>query len=179
MVSAAGEVTGFFRVGAVGSSGYNFAWSLALLGAGHLVGLSVGIAMLVGLVISWGIAVPILTSLHPAAAGVTLAAHTITIWRTQVRFIGAGAIAVAAIEQMFFFVPGSLGTLEMSRFKTLSLLGVDDGHSVAFALIMRLHNLFWNGLGLLVYVLCTRTALVSKPIQPVASPPPALPPTVS
>ena len=35
------------------SSGYNIAWSLALLGAGHLVGLSVGMAMLTGLIIAW------------------------------------------------------------------------------------------------------------------------------
>ena len=35
--------------------------------------------------------------MQPAAAGVTLAAHTMTIWRTQVRFIGAGTIGVAAI----------------------------------------------------------------------------------
>src|SRR5262249_34170001 len=94
---AAGELTGFFRLGATASSGYNFAWSLALLGAGRLVGLSVGMAMLVGLIISWVISVPILTSLQPAAAGVEMAAHTLTIWRTQVRFIGAGTIAVAAI----------------------------------------------------------------------------------
>ena len=74
---AAAEVTGFFRLGATASSGYNFAWSLALFGAGHLVGLSVGMAMLVGLVIAWVVAVPILTSMQPAAAGVALAAHTI------------------------------------------------------------------------------------------------------
>ena len=94
---AAADVTGFFRLGAMASTGYNMAWSLALVGAGHLVGLSVGMAMLTGLVIAWAIAVPILTSMQPAAEGVALAAHTITIWRTQVRFIGAGAIAVAAI----------------------------------------------------------------------------------
>jgi putative OPT family oligopeptide transporter len=93
----AGEVTGFFRLGANASSGYNIAWSLALFGVGQLVGLSVGMAMLLGLVIAWGVAVPWLTSITPAAAGVALAAHTTTIWRTQVRFIGAGAIAVAAI----------------------------------------------------------------------------------
>ena len=58
------------------SSGYNIAWSLALLGAGHLVGLSVGMAMLTGLVIAWVVAVPILTSMQPAADGVALAAHT-------------------------------------------------------------------------------------------------------
>ena len=94
---AAGELTGFFRLGINASTGYNIAWSLALLGAGHLVGLSVGMAMLVGQVISWLIAVPILTSMQPAAEGVDLATHTMAIWRTQVRFIGAGTIGVAAI----------------------------------------------------------------------------------
>src|SRR5438067_2459444 len=93
---AAGELNGFMRVGA-GSTGWNFGWSLALLGAGHLVGLSVGMAMLVGQIISWVIAVPILTAMQPATVGQTLDAHTIAIWRTQVRFIGAGVIAVAAI----------------------------------------------------------------------------------
>ncbi len=96
----AGGLTGFFRIGAIASTGYDFAWSLALLGAGHLVGLSVGMAMLTGLIISWAIAVPILTSMQPAAAGVSLAAHTLSIWSTQVRFIGAGAIGVAAIYSL-------------------------------------------------------------------------------
>ena len=36
---AAGAVSGFFRVGATAGSGYDIAFSLALLGAGHLVGL--------------------------------------------------------------------------------------------------------------------------------------------
>src|SRR5215475_12607848 len=94
---AAAEFNGFIRLGGNASTGYDIAFSLALVGAGHLVGLSVGMAMLTGLIIAWGIAVPTLTSMQPAAAGVTLAAHTLTIWRTQVRFIGAGAIAVAAI----------------------------------------------------------------------------------
>ncbi|HEV8240432.1 MAG TPA: oligopeptide transporter, OPT family [Thermoanaerobaculia bacterium] len=94
---AAGEVAQFFRLGGNAGSGYNIAYSLALLGAGHLVGLSVGMAMLVGLLISWAAAVPILTSLQPTPAGVEFATHTLGIWRTQVRFIGAGCIAIAAI----------------------------------------------------------------------------------
>ena len=116
---AAAEVTGFFRLGTMASSGYNIAFSLALLGAGHLVGLSVGMAMLVGLVIAWAIAVPVLTLMQPAAAGVALAAHTTTIWRTEVRFIGAGAIAVAAIYTLATLakpvVGGLISTLAASR----------------------------------------------------------------
>ena len=116
---AAAEVTGFFRLGATASTGYNVAWSLALLGAGHLVGLSVGMAMLTGLLIAWVIAVPILTSMQPAAAGVALAAHTSTIWRTEVRFIGAGAIGVASIYTLARLakpvVGGLVSTLAASR----------------------------------------------------------------
>ncbi|HVX41371.1 MAG TPA: oligopeptide transporter, OPT family, partial [Gemmatimonadaceae bacterium] len=94
---AAGELAGYFPIGVSAASGYDFAWSLALVGAGHLVGLSVGMAMLTGLIISWAIAVPILTSMAPLPAGMTLAAHTGQIWSTQVRFIGAGAIGISAI----------------------------------------------------------------------------------
>src|SRR6478672_7122417 len=116
---AAAEVTGFFRIGTMASSGYNIAFSLALLGAGHLVGLSVGMAMRTGLIISWAVAVPILTSMTPAAAGVTLAAHTTTIWRTEVRFIGAGAIGIAAIYTLAGLakpvVGGLVATLAASK----------------------------------------------------------------
>ncbi len=121
---AAGEVTGFFRIGTMASSGYNIAWSLALLGAGHLVGLSVGMAMLTGLIIAWGIGVPILTSMQPAADGVTLADHTLSIWRTQVRFIGAGAIGIAAIYTLARLakpvVGGLVSTLAASRSASVS-----------------------------------------------------------
>ena len=116
---AAAELTGFIRLGGTSSTGYNIAWSLALLGAGHLVGLSVGMAMLVGQIISWVIAVPILTSMQPPADGVTLAAHTTTIWRTQVRFLGAGTIAVAAIYTLARLarpvVGGLVSTLAASK----------------------------------------------------------------
>ena len=115
----AGGLGGVISLGGGASTGYDIAWSLALLGAGHLVGLSVGLAMLVGQIISWVIAVPILTHMQPAAAGVSLADHTIGIWRTQVRFLGAGTIAVAAIYTLIRLakpvVGGLVSTLVASR----------------------------------------------------------------
>ncbi|MEO7273984.1 MAG: oligopeptide transporter, OPT family [Vicinamibacterales bacterium] len=108
---AAGEVNGFFRIGSFGSSGYNVAWSLALFGAGHLVGLSVGLAMFAGLIIAWAVAVPILTHLQPIPDGVTMAAHTLTVWRTQVRFIGAGAIGVSALWTLAMLAKPVVGGL--------------------------------------------------------------------
>src|ERR1044072_2334339 len=74
---AAATITKQFPIAGTASSGYDIAFSLALVGAGHLVGLSVGMAMLTGLIIAWAIAVPILTSMQPAAAGISLDAHTV------------------------------------------------------------------------------------------------------
>ena len=93
----AAELTFYFRTGAAGATGIGAAGSLALIGAGHLMGITVGIAMLVGLVIAWGMLVPLLTSLAPAAAGVGAEAHALAIWSKEVRMIGAGVIGVAAI----------------------------------------------------------------------------------
>lgn len=115
----AAELNGVFRVGVNAASGYSVAWSLALFGAGHLVGLAVGMAMLVGLLIAWVVAVPWLTSLQPAADAASLTSNTMTIWSRQVRFIGAGAIGVSAIFTLATLakpvVAGLVGTLRASQ----------------------------------------------------------------
>ncbi len=117
-VAAAGYTT-LFRVGASAGSGFDMGYSLALLGAGYLVGLSVGAAMLLGLLISWLGAVPILTSLHAPAAGVDFATYIDTVWRKDVRFIGAGAIAVASVWTLLKLagpvVSGVISTMSASR----------------------------------------------------------------
>jgi putative OPT family oligopeptide transporter len=87
-------LAGYFRIGAA-ASGFGVSMSLALVGAGYLIGISVGLAILTGLVIAWGILTPLLTALHPApGAPIDVA---LDVWRHQVRFIGAGTIAIAAI----------------------------------------------------------------------------------
>jgi putative OPT family oligopeptide transporter len=92
----AGNVAQYFRFGDRGAaSGYDFALSFALLAVGHLVGLWVGLAMLLGAIIAWGWAVPHYTAL---AAGAGMAADIAqAAWNEKVRFIGAGTIGVAAI----------------------------------------------------------------------------------
>jgi putative OPT family oligopeptide transporter len=91
---ALGEVGKYVKIGPA-ATGIAGTLSLALVGAGHLVGLSVGLAMFAGLVIGWGIATPILTALSPGIG--TAEELATTIWATQVRFLGAGVIGVAAI----------------------------------------------------------------------------------
>jgi putative OPT family oligopeptide transporter len=90
----ASEYDAYFRVGA-SATGLGFNASLALIGAGHLIGLTVGMAIFAGLFIAWGIAMPILTAIHPMPGAVGDVA--IATWSQYVRFIGAGAIGVSAI----------------------------------------------------------------------------------
>lgn len=76
-------------------TGMGFNMSLALIGAGHLIGLTVGLAILTGLILAWGVAIPILTAMHPTSGAIGDVA--ITIWSHYVRYIGAGAIGISAI----------------------------------------------------------------------------------
>ena len=83
-----------FRVGA-GATGIAGSLSFVLLGVGHLVGISVGAAMGLGLVMGWFVLVPLLTAAHPMPGD--MAAWVNTIWKGDVRFFGAGLIGISAI----------------------------------------------------------------------------------
>jgi len=113
------DVAETFRIGKRGAvSGYDFNLSFALLAIGHLCGLSVGIAMLIGATIGWGWLVPY----YSALSGDTVTAVgtlAVTTWRTKVRFIGAGAIGVSAIWTLLKLikpvVSGLAGAMAASR----------------------------------------------------------------
>jgi len=107
---AAADVEGFLRTGATAATGYTFSFSLALAGAGHLVGISVGLAMFAGIAIAWAGAVPILTAMTPMHGD--LASFVTGIWRNDVRFIGAGAMAVAAVWSLLRTVGPIVGGLK-------------------------------------------------------------------
>jgi putative OPT family oligopeptide transporter len=88
------EAALWFRAG-TGATGISGSLSFALMGVGHLVGISVGAAMALGMVVGWWILLPILTGQHPLPGGAEEWANT--IFRQDVRFFGAGVIGVAAI----------------------------------------------------------------------------------
>jgi len=93
----AGDVVHYFRVrgDTGGVTGFDFFLSFALFGIGHLVGLWVGIAMLVGALIGWGWGVPHFSALMPMTGSIADLANA--TWSHKVRFVGAGTIGVAAI----------------------------------------------------------------------------------
>ncbi|HHF3831142.1 TPA: OPT family oligopeptide transporter [Haemophilus influenzae] len=72
-------------------------FSLALLGAGYLIGIVGGIAMLIGVILTWGVAVPYFTISEDIAADASLIDSAMTVWKTKVRYIGVGTIGIAVI----------------------------------------------------------------------------------
>jgi putative OPT family oligopeptide transporter len=91
----AAEAAAWFRAGA-GATGIAGGLSFALLGVGHLVGLSVGMAQLLGLVTGWWVLLPNLTAGQPMP-GESVEAWASAVFRSEVRFFGAGVIGVAAV----------------------------------------------------------------------------------
>jgi putative OPT family oligopeptide transporter len=132
----AADVAQIFRIGKRGAvSGYDFNLSFALLAIGHLCGLSVGIAMLIGAGIGWGWLVPHYSSLGGDVTMATTSSDWSTLWAVatawpagvlaqttwshKVRFIGAGAIGVSAIWTLLKLVKpvvsGLAGAMAASR----------------------------------------------------------------
>lgn len=76
--------------------GFSMGYSLALLGAGYLVGLAGAIALFVGMFLAWGIFTPYLSNCEfdSTKNAVDLAS---SVWSPKVRLIGTGAIAIAAL----------------------------------------------------------------------------------
>ena len=89
-------------------------FSMALLGAGYLVGLTGGIAILLGISIAWGIAVPYFSSHIPQPADMEMAAFAMKLWKEKVRFIGAGTISIAAVWTLLMLLKPILEGLRMS-----------------------------------------------------------------
>ena len=72
-------------------------FSPALLAAGYLMGAAAGIAVLLGLVLCWGLVVPWLTAQATPAAGQAVSELATQLWSSKARFLGAGVIGVSAL----------------------------------------------------------------------------------
>jgi putative OPT family oligopeptide transporter len=147
---AADGAQGFFRLGA-GATGYSFSFSIALFGAGHLVGISVGAAMVLGIAIAWLGAVPVLTAITPPSG--ELADFVTTVWRTQVRFIGAGAMTVAAVWSLARMMgPIVSGLMQTVAARSATLL--DSDRDISFRTI----GILGAGAVIITTLLCWRFA---------------------
>lgn len=80
------DISVYFRLGAGGST-VGASLSLALIGVGHLVGVTVGFAMIVGLVISYFVLLPTLTW-GDISGGAAVEDVVSSTFSHDVRFVG-------------------------------------------------------------------------------------------
>jgi putative OPT family oligopeptide transporter len=133
----ASDVAQTFRIGRRDVvSGFDFNLSFALLAIGHLCGIAVGIAMLIGAFIGWGWGVPHYSQMagdmirsglgaqlpKPVVDAVSsgdVGRIATATWSNYVRFVGAGAIGVSAIWTLLKLVKpvavGLAGAMAASR----------------------------------------------------------------
>ena len=113
--------TSVFRVGT--------GFSLALAGAGYLVGIVAGIATLIGVAIAWGVAVPVLTARTVIPAGADIVAFATDIWSQQVRFIGAGTVAIGEMWTLVVLMTPMADRVRTSL-AAVRQLGSGQGHTI-------------------------------------------------
>ena len=83
--------------------------SPALFGVGYIVGLNIGVVMLAGGAIAWLVAIPIYSTYFLAAdpvlsvqlAGASAEDAAYSIWSSQVRFLGVGAMLTGGVWTLF------------------------------------------------------------------------------
>ncbi len=96
--------------------------SVALLGVGVIVGIEIGVQVVGGSLIAWGLAIPIYYLSNPLPEGSALDAAW-QAWSSQIRYMGVGAMIVGGFSSMWKIRSGlrrALGQLGGSLAKTSS-----------------------------------------------------------
>jgi putative OPT family oligopeptide transporter len=107
LTDTAGKV---FKVG-TGGSAISASLSMALIGVGHLVGVAVGLAMVVGMLITWVFIVPHWTQdvAFATQIGGDLETLVSAAFKQKARMVGAGTIGVAAIWTLLKIIGPIIG----------------------------------------------------------------------
>ena len=108
------EFSYWITLGKTATTQLPLGFSMALLGAGYLIGIASGIAILVGTLLAWVVFVPYLTSVITPAEGQAAADFASQIWAQKVRFIGAGCIGIAAVWTLIRLAKPVIDGIKMS-----------------------------------------------------------------
>ena len=127
-------------------------FSFALLGAGYLVGLAGGIAILIGLLLTWFGIIPYLSATLPQPPDTDMAGYAMSLWAQKVRFIGAGTIAIAALWTLITLFKPMVEGMRLS-IAAFSGKGEQAAHREDINLSPR-SMLLWMAISAVVLVLC-------------------------
>lgn len=77
--------------------GFGVGFSATMLGVGYLVGFEIGVSLLIGAVMSWGILIPVLGwFFHPTISD-TATSTAISLWGNKIRYVGIGCMLTAGV----------------------------------------------------------------------------------
>ena len=161
------QVTATFKIGA-GATTLSSLMSFAYIGVGHLVGLSVGLAMLAGIIIGYIILLPYFTA-GGVPPGTELADFVGTVFREKVRFVGAGAIGVAAVWTLLKVIgPIAKGIIAALASARARRVGGNDSvdlteRDIPITIVGAVIVLSMLPIGLLLYAFASAEPIASNP----------------
>jgi len=109
--------------------------SPALLGVGYIVGPRVSALLFSGAMLGWMVLIPLVSAFVPEAAELYEASGIKAVWRTYVRFIGAGAIATGGFISLVRSMPLFVGTFRASM-KSAKSAAEGDGGDIPIRLVV-------------------------------------------
>jgi putative OPT family oligopeptide transporter len=77
--------------------GFGVGFSATMLGVGYLVGFELGISLLIGAIVSWGILIPVLGWFSHPTLTTNATTAAISLWGSKIRYVGIGAMLTAGI----------------------------------------------------------------------------------
>lgn len=95
------ESVGFWIQKGKALLGAETGFSLVLVGAGYIVGVSVGLSALIGAFIAWGVGVPLYAYIHGIPEGLDAHAAAMKIWSGHIRVMGVGTMVVGGFWTTF------------------------------------------------------------------------------
>ncbi len=109
-----GETASAFT--SVGSTmfGYGTGLSSALIGAGYIVGIRIGICFIVGSVIVWVFGIPIYGAIYGLPEAESLAGTAQMIWAQKLRYIGVGAMIVGGVWTLITLIKPIIAAVKSS-----------------------------------------------------------------
>src|SRR3989338_6017771 len=77
--------------------GMSLGFSPALISAGYIVGIEVGLSLLAGIFIGWVVVLPALSFHYGLPSSKTIYDSVMSIWSTQLRYVGVGVMLVGGV----------------------------------------------------------------------------------
>lgn len=127
------ESIGYWKKAFGTVSGISTGFGGILVGAGYIVGLQVGISMILGAIVGWGICIPIYTYLQPVDWSLGAEAIAMKVWVEKVRIVGVGTMLVSGVWIAF----SVLGSMKKAISDAVKALKSSRANKITRALSLR------------------------------------------